>query len=210
MSGNITSDNSDIEMAALLTFTGLSARGFAVGINFLDGQPDWVHLAYPIEWQREYVDRDLLHEDATVMFASSYTGHITWANLRKMFPDNPAMLAAEKHGLTVGNTVAIHQGGLRSVASAAGPEWSPTQVKQATAALLALHELHAVTAPPPTPAALVDVVRLMASGLRDAEIAEQLHIEVPTVRKRRTKAQKMTETKTPAELVAHAIRAGWF
>ena len=96
------------------------------------------------------------------------------------------------------------------MASAAGGPWQPDQIKSATAALLALHELHAKTLPPIAPTALIDVVRLMASGLRDADIAEHLKIKIETVRQRRTSAQRLTETRTPSELVAFAIRAGWF
>ncbi|MQQ09084.1 hypothetical protein GFB49_11515 [Epibacterium sp. SM1979] len=197
----------NLKRAALEEFERACPAGFAIVVNIESFQYDWVEFRYPDAWVERYVQREYILEDPTLVISKHRSGHVTWEELRQLFPDNVVMNEAKRFGLKHGNTLILNFGGMRTIASGAGKVWSEEDIKTLTAALRLLHGLHAKPHDAQLNEKQLAVLRLMADGLRDAEIAERMNVAPISIRTWRSTAQKATGTKTPAQLLAFAIRA---
>lgn len=202
----------DIESCLLGTLSALSDKGFSVGVGFKGAEPHWVRSTYSRAWVDNYVDRRYIQRDPTIQFGLSKTGHITWAQLARIYPDTGDFFDdAKAFGLQGGNTLSIRGPGGVSVLSCSGAHWGSDEVKLASAALHGLAVLHSVPASGQNvelEEREKDVIRLMCSGSQDREISEILGIKIETVRARRRKAMQATETSTIAQLISEVIKRG--
>ncbi|SPJ30973.1 hypothetical protein TRM7615_04510 [Falsiruegeria mediterranea M17] len=148
--------------------------------------------------------------DPTILHGQKNAGHFTWGKLSELYPDNPVMLGAAEAGMKEGNTLSLRMNGVCAIFSGDGPIWNNTQVQQAAAATSGLAFMFGEQ---PMPCILanpeMDVVRLMADGAKDREIAERLGVKIETIRKRREKAYDLTGTRSPASLLSFVIRNCW-
>lgn len=201
---------SDIKPILMSSLSLLSKAGFSIGVAFENNTPSWTHSSYSKEWIDHYVDNRLLDRDPTILHGQKNCGHWSWGELERLYPGSEVFSAAKSFGLTEGNTVSICVQGLRTIASCSGPRWSPDELKQATAAVAGLHMLHVQFAPErPFSDRAADVLRLMAAGLQDREIAEELRIKPETVRQRRSQALQRTDSQTHSQLISLCIKNGW-
>lgn len=127
----------------LEVFEALSAQGFCVAINF--GQPnvDFLEMRYNLDWMTHYSTNGLLLDDPTVTFGLAVNGHVTWDDLRQMYPDRKTLFACRSFGIAAGNTLSVEIDGVKSIISSAGWNWSFDEIKKARRALHMLHLIHA-------------------------------------------------------------------
>lgn len=195
-----------LEKACVAEFHRICPLGFAAVVNITELQYDWVEFHYPQPWINQYIENEFILDDPTLIFAKDRTGHVTWEDLREEFPGNRVMEEAREFGLTNGSTLVLDFGGIRSVASGAGKVWTQEDVETLTVALTTLHGLFAKPRKQVLSDIQVEIIRLMAQGHRDSEIAERLGLKPVTIRKHRGEAHLATGTKTPAQLTALAVR----
>lgn len=200
----------DIRGILLRSLDKISESGYSIGVGFDGVEPVFVHSTYAKRWVDRYVDQAYLLSDPTIQFGLSSTGWVTWKELERLFPSSKAFFEdAATYGLHHGNTLAISADGRISVLSCSGPEWSAEELRIARAALYALHALefepsNAITLTAP----VKDVLRMMCSGCKDQEIAENLGVKLETVRARRRTAMQALEAKTSAQLISQVIKFG--
>ena len=201
---------SDMKSVFLSELSRLSLQGFSIGVAFQNKEPTWVHSTYPEAWVDHYVENRFLIDDPTIFHGQRFTGHFTWSELNRLYPANPVFPAAQRFGLNEGNTLSLRMNGLCTILSSAGAAWTYSEMRRAQAAAAGLHALHA---PEPVKILLtgkeLEGLDLMALGLKDREIADQLGIKLETVRQRRQNSYDKTGARSPASVVSFAIKNGW-
>jgi len=200
---------SDTKDQLLAVLSNLSSSGFAIGVGFEEFKPLWAHSTYAENWQDYYLSNELFKEDPTITHGTQHTGHFTWAELSKMYPKQSALRKAKRFGLTKGNTISKRVNGVVTIVSLSGPKLVGNDLKLAECATLGLHGLFAPTFEPfDFSDSEIQVLRLLAKGKRDSEIAHLLGVKIETIRKRRTKLYATTNTQSIAELLSLVVKFG--
>lgn len=200
----------DIRNIMLTVLSDLSSAGFSIGVGFgSEPVPLWAHSTYDESWINHYVVNNFVSLDPTITHCANRPGYYTWAELEEMFPENPVLAAAHEFGLTEGNTISMKIGGVTTIASCSGAAWTEEEITRASAAISSLHfmakpKVGRVSLKSHT----IEVLQLMADGIRDREIAERQGVKLETVRLRRKIAYEQTGTGTQAELISFAIKNG--
>lgn len=120
-----------------------SPAGFAIALHVKFTAPRYLFQAYDSGWLETYNRDGLVIHDPTVRWAFENTVTVRWGDLA---PDGAVNVfeRAARYGLAYGVTVAVDEGGSRSMASFARPDRDLTD-DEAAAALADVTELHHLT-----------------------------------------------------------------
>lgn len=200
----------DIAGVHLRTLENISERGFSLGVGFDGADLAFLKSTYSPEWQERYVSQRYFNVDPTIKFGLTSTGVTTWDDLKVRYPCSERFFRdAARHGLTQGNTLAVHVDGQVSIMSCSGPRWTEEEQRLAKASLYAVHSLHhRDTRHHSISKQAQDVLRLMCEGFKDQEIAKKLGVKLETVRQRRRGAMQATEATSTAQLISLVIKFG--
>ncbi len=200
---------SNIKDRLLSELSALSDGGFSVGIGFRGCIPHWAYSNYPELWQKTYIEQGYLEQDPTITHGNENSGYFTWKELSELYPGSPVWDAARGFGLGVGSTISVQISGVRTIASFSGPAFSATDLARAKASVFGLHGLFAPEDQGIVlPGKVVEVLKLMARGFRDKEIAERLSLKIESIRRRRLVAHQVTGTRTIPELMSLVTKNG--
>lgn len=189
--------------------SNLAPNGFAIGLDFQSRVPAGIKTTYSGEWQQHYADQGLITSDPTIDFGLIRTGTTTWDALSTTYDESRTIRAATDFGMMQGNTLVMAIDGRRVIASFCGKPWSAVEAKYIKG-LVGAYSLLRLPDALPCPDPLVsDVLELMASDLRDIEIADRLGIKPVTVSKRRIKAKNLLGVTTIGGLISKAKNQGW-
>lgn len=124
-----------------------SPSGFAIALHIRFTTPAYLFQTYPRRWMDYYSEHGMVVNDPTVHWGLRNVGRIRWSDLEAM--DSAGVLeAARNHGLENGLTVAILNGGTRTIASFARPDrnYDDFEMDEIEEMLVELHE-HTATFP---------------------------------------------------------------
>ncbi len=124
---------------AMKVIRDLSPQGYCVAVNISRPDVDFLQMHYEMPWLQYYAENNLLLDDPTVSFAHSTNGHITWDDLREMYPEARTLKDCRKFGIDKGNTLVIEIDGVKSLVSGAGKNWTTSEIQNIR---FALHTIH--------------------------------------------------------------------
>lgn len=102
--------------SVLSDLTHLAPTGYAAALHINFTTPDFLFQTYPADWLAIYSQQGLVMKDPTVLWGFENLGTVRWSDLADIDPAG-VMRAATKFGMNYGVTVAVEQGGTRSIAS---------------------------------------------------------------------------------------------
>jgi len=114
----------------------------ALHINFTT--PDFLFQTYPADWLAIYSQKGFVMKDPTVLWGFEDLGTVRWSDLIRN-DHAGVMKEATKFGMKYGLTVAVEQGGSRSIASLSRKDREFTDVELALATEM-ISNLHNLTA----------------------------------------------------------------
>ena len=180
-------------------------------------------IDWPDSWRRFYVGSGLVHRDPLLDALATHQDPFTWSDLResRLLPKvgRSALELAAAEGWTEGLVVPMRQSGNRvGLVSMAGRKAGLSLEARAYLCLIAvcLHS-HVRTlvaregfAAPPAglTAREISALRLVAKGLSDADIAEDLGVARNTAHEFVEKAKRRLKAKSRAELATIAAALG--
>lgn len=111
-------------------------------INFTT--PDFLFQTYPADWLAIYSQKGFVMQDPTVLWGFENLGTVRWSDLTENDLAG-VMKEATKFGMKYGLTVAVEQGGSRSIASLSrrDREFTDDELARATGMISNLHDLTA-------------------------------------------------------------------
>jgi len=130
--------------SVLSDLTHLAPTGYAAALHINFTTPDFLFQTYPADWLAIYSQQGLVMKDPTVLWGFENLGTVRWSDLADI-DHAGVMRAATKFGMNYGVTVAVEQGGTRSIASLSrgDREFSGDELAQASAMVANLHDLTA-------------------------------------------------------------------
>ena len=201
--------SNNIKDHLLASLESLSIGGSSIGVDFTDEGVAWVNSSYPDAWVDEYVEHDYMSDDPTILHGLRTSGHFTWNDLNKLYPQNRVLENARRFGMSEGNTIAVHIEGAISIASCAGPVWTTEKIRTAKGIVSALHYLFCDDHDHPVISdGAKNVLKLMIAGYRDDDIAKKLGIKIESVRQRRYTAMEKLDAQTQSHLISKVIKFG--
>jgi len=198
------------ELVAVLEEFG--DRGCAVGLCFTNGYPAWHHFSYAPEFLRRYESESLAKTDLTLAKGFSEDGVFLWSEVEKQLGPSQTMRVARSFGMAEGICFSETINGFKSIASI-----SLTDTKRAkrvpvdrilNAFRLAAISVSKELSQPNVSSKTSAYLSLVARGLSDQEIANELHLSIHGARRRRKLAIEQYGAKTVTQAVALAISSG--
>ena len=198
------------ELVAVLEEFG--DRGCAVGLCFTNGYPAWHHFSYAPEFLRRYESESSAKTDLTLAKGFSEDGVFLWSEVEKQLGPSQTMRVARSFGMAEGICFSETINGFKSIASI-----SLTDTKRAkrvpvdrilNAFRLAAISVSKELSQPNVSSKTSAYLSLVARGLSDQEIANELHLSIHGARRRRKLAIEQYGAKTVTQAVALAISSG--
>ncbi len=165
---------------------------------------------FPAAWIEEYTVRGLALDDPLMRWAYGNEGVIRWSELAPLDPAN-VLRSYAAHGLTFGAVACIpgeSEHPMRSIGffARSDREFTDEEMQKLHDELLADHNSMKVEGNL-TPAQ-IDALRLLASGMRQKEIAYELGISQSAVKARLKGSIRKMGAKTAAQAASIASRKG--
>ena len=192
--------------AELEQLEAIGPAGFVMGFGLRYGQPDYFLNRYPKAWTDKYEANYYFFGDPVTAWTISREGSMRWTNCG--FPDPRGIMAeAAKHGLKYGATFVTLTGSKRSFLSISRSDRELTDIEMDglmlklkgwaqmfTRAKVALSDTE------------LEALKMMHSGLRQSEAAEQLGLSVSGLKARLDSAQKKLGARNTTSAVSQAVR----
>lgn len=186
----------------------IANSGFTITLNFYFGSYSFMDWRYPDAWAQEY--KTWYHQmgDPVVRWALGNTGTIRWSDIDLIDPLD-IFGRARRHGINHGAACCLSAGNRRSLLTVgrndrelADEELNSisnqfSQIVNEVARGFFLSERERA------------VLRLLATGLRQSDIASELGISISAVRQRTAKAVKALDCRTPEQAIAVATTWGY-
>jgi LuxR family transcriptional regulator len=118
--------------------------GYAAALHINFTTPDFLFQTYPADWLAIYSQKGFVMQDPTVLWGFENLGTVRWSDLTRN-DHAGVMKEATKFGMKYGLTVAVEQGGSRSIASLSRKDREFTDVELALATEM-ISNLHNLTA----------------------------------------------------------------
>jgi LuxR family transcriptional regulator len=118
--------------------------GYAAALHINFTTPDFLFQTYPADWLAIYSQKGFVIQDPTVLWGFENLGTVRWSDLTRN-DHAGVMKEATKFGMKYGLTVAVEQGGSRSIASLSRKDREFTDVELALATEM-ISNLHNLTA----------------------------------------------------------------
>lgn len=118
--------------------------GYAAALHINFTTPDFLFQTYPADWLAIYSQKGFVMQDPTVLWGFENLGTVRWSDLTENDLAG-VMKEATKFGMKYGLTVAVEQGGSRSIASLSrrDREFTDDELARATGMISNLHDLTA-------------------------------------------------------------------
>jgi DNA-binding CsgD family transcriptional regulator len=187
-------------------------RGCAIGLCFTNGYPAWHHFSYAPEFLRRYEAEDLAKTDLTLTKGFSEDGVFLWSEVEKQLGSSETMRVARSFGMAEGICFSETINGVKSIASISLT--GTDRVKRVPVdRILNAFKLAAISvskelSQPDVSPKISAYLSLVARGLSDQEIADELQLSVHGARRRRKLAIEKYGAKTISQAVALAISSG--
>lgn len=109
--------DSDLPILTILGWLPLAGPvGYAIGLHVTFTWPRYMLQSYAAAWQDIYTRHGMVVTDPTVRWGFANTGSCRWSDLKDL-DDAGVLSGAADHGLRFGCTVALLDGGTRTIAS---------------------------------------------------------------------------------------------
>jgi LuxR family transcriptional regulator len=118
--------------------------GYAAALHINFTTPDFLFQTYPADWLAIYSQKGFVMQDPKVLWGFENLGTVRWSDLTRN-DHAGVMKEATKFGMKYGLTVAVEQGGSRSIASLSRKDREFTDVELALATEM-ISNLHNLTA----------------------------------------------------------------
>ncbi|MGV6839682.1 MAG: autoinducer binding domain-containing protein [Planktomarina sp.] len=183
---------------------GLHApSGYYVGLHIRFTSPLMVLANFPEAWTEHYTEQAYALRDPIVAWGLSTTGVARWSEITLPDPFNIMGQAAE-HGLVYGVSVSCGPLSSRTIGSVARSDREYTDAEIRSVQNI-IHKLHDLCEPPESlTAPQAEALRLIASGMRNAEAAQKLGISGSALKARLTAARHKLLARTTAEAIDRA------
>lgn len=183
---------------------GLHApSGYYVGLHIRFTSPLMVLANFPEAWSKHYTEQAYALRDPIVAWGFSTTGMARWSEIDLPDPFNIMGQAAE-YGLKYGMSVACGPLSSRTIGSVTRSDREYTDAEMRAVQAI-LHKLHDLCEPPESlTVPQTEALRLIASGMRNAEAAKKLGISASALKARLTSARHKLLARTTAEAIDRA------
>ncbi|GFE67284.1 helix-turn-helix transcriptional regulator [Litoreibacter roseus] len=200
-------DLPDVE-TGLQEIDAVARSGFFLAFNMSTLGADFATTTFPERWQNLYMAKNYASSDPLMIWALGNDGRKRWSDVT--FPDLDNVLrTAREHGLVYGGILAATINGHKSILSVARPDRQLHDHeigrldKIFRAWSTALFEVPAITEKETI------VLKHLSEGHSIEDVAAQIQLSVPAVKKRIESARRRLQVRTTIEAVALAIRRGY-
>lgn len=183
----------------------LAPTGWIMCFNLTYTGPEHLYNAYPEEWRHIYEVRNYFYSDPVARWTIMEEGATRWSAIPRTPLDMPFWHEAQKFKLNYGLVVSLKSDAKRSFLTLSHPSREFTDIEIAEVSTRFHHWVDLVLNRASLTAGELDVLRCLAEGLGQQEIAAQLNIAEPTVKQRAQKAQAKLGAKSRAQAVAIAV-----
>lgn len=190
--------------------------GYTLALNIRFLQPEIVHSTYPEQWVNYYLKHDFAVRDPILLWTSYNTGHSRWSDIglpaKVPFARRVLDLAAE-HGLKFGSIFVVRNAEAQNrkcFLSVGRADRELTDEENAQVGALFREMLDRLQLSSGLTTAEIEVLRLLARGMTQNEIADDLGIGRDAIKKRIERARVVLGAKNAAHAIAIAIQRQLF
>lgn len=186
----------------------IATAGYTVTLNFRFGSYSFMDWKFPEGWANEYQRWYHQAVDPVVQWALFNTGMIRWSEIQSR-DIAKIMQKAKRHKLNYGSAHCISAGPGRSLLTAAKSEREFLTDEMDIIHRAFVEIVNQVARGAFLSRKEMEVLTLLASGLRQTEIANRIGVTVGAVRQRTKKALEALDCRTPEQAVAVAAQWGY-
>jgi LuxR family transcriptional regulator len=194
----------------------IAPAGYTLALNIRFLHPEIVHSTYPEEWVDYYLKNDFAVRDPILLWTSYNSGNSRWSDIglpaKVPFARRVLELAAD-HGLRFGAIFVVRNSEAQNrkcFLSVGRSDRELTDEEIAKVGVLFREMLDRMHVSSGLTTAEVEVLRLLARGLTQNEIAEDLGIGRDAIKKRIERARVVLGAKNAAHAIAIAIQRQLF